>query len=824
MFNKHWRVEKSRSRVCISMYVLWSRGFRAIALATLGVASLIAQKIPGRYIVELSTEPVIEHVSASGASARAIHSAAANSHRATIHAQQRALQARVEEHNGNALDTVDTVANAMLVQIADDRAKELEALPGVKRVYPERRYHMVLDRAAILQKVDQAWNQIGIDRAGAGVKIGIIDSGIEIGHPGMNGSSFTMPDTYPRVGASRDLAFTNNKVIVARSYVNLLDSPDIDYSGRDRSGHGTALAMCAAGVTNTGPFGTITGMAPRAYLGIYKIFGTPGVNDSTTDSAVIKALDDAVSDGMDVVSLSFGTYFAPRFEDDFEAQAVERAVKAGVIVVIASGNAGPDLNTMSSPGTAPSAITVGAVTNDRTLYSSVEVETVGSMVAVNGTGSTPTSPVSGPVADVGAMDGNGLACASLPSGSLSGKVALILRGTCTFETKLNNAQAAGARGAVVYAAAASPDPITMSVGAASLPAQMVSNGDGMRIRAAVAQGTVSATMKFDLGPVPVRGNMLTDFTGSGPNVDLTIKPDMVGVGQNVYTAAETTDPNGEMYDPSGYVLVDGTSFSTPMVAGVAALLKAARPGLTVAQYRSLLINTGTQPTGLSGKAVTIQQAGGGTLNAFAALQSPVAASPVSLSFGAGGADLTSSRKLTITNLSGSDQTFSLAAQPLTADDAVPQFPSRSVQVAAGASTDVSIQWSATGMTAGAHEGMIVISSVSNGSTVTVPYWYGVTSGPAHITVFDAITTSRHNRVEPDAVVFRVTDSAGVAIPNANVTVTVVSGDGSLVSVDSYDSDSPGMMTATLQMGPQAGDNVFRIQAGDAVTTVTITAR
>ena len=93
----------------------------------------------------------------------------------------------------------------------------------------------------------------------------------------------TVPDGYPK----GDAAFTNNKVIVARSYVDRLvagdDTPDYDRpddtSPRDHSGHGTAVAMIAAGATNTGLLATITGIAPKAWIGSYKVFGTPGVND-----------------------------------------------------------------------------------------------------------------------------------------------------------------------------------------------------------------------------------------------------------------------------------------------------------------------------------------------------------------------------------------------------------------------------------------------------------------------------------------------------------------------------------------------------------------
>src|SRR5439155_3208267 len=111
-----------------------------------------------------------------------------------------------------------------------------------------------------------------------------------------------VPDGFPK----GDPAYTNHKVIVARSYVSLLPSPD-DASARDHSGHGTAAAMIAAGVRNSGPAGTIVGVAPKAYLGSYKIFGSPGVNDTTTTEVLVKALEDALSDGMDVVALSVGS-------------------------------------------------------------------------------------------------------------------------------------------------------------------------------------------------------------------------------------------------------------------------------------------------------------------------------------------------------------------------------------------------------------------------------------------------------------------------------------------------------------------------------------
>ncbi len=503
--------------------------------------ALFAERVPGRYIVELTTESVSEHVIRMSV-ASGMRGSTANAHRARVQAEQSQVRRQLEQQQAVVLDSVDTVANALLVQVPDAAAAQLANNPAVKHVYPVRKMHMVLDRAIQLHKVVDAWNQIGADRAGAGIKIAIIDSGIDVGHPGFQDSSLAIPDTFPRVNDNADTVFTNNKIIVARSYVNLLPSRDPDLSARDRVGHGTALAMVAAGVRNSGPLATITGVAPKAYLGNYKIFGTPGINDNSSDDAILKAMDDAVADGMDIISFSVGDDLAPRLTDDLEAQAIERATQAGVIVVVAAGNNGTDLNTISSPATAPSAIAVGATTNDRTFAADAEVPGLTPIVAILGDGAAPSSPITAPITDVATLDNNGLACNPLPAGSLRNNIALILRGTCTFESKLINAQNAGAIAGLVYATADSPSPIGMVTGTAGIPAEMISNGDGVAAKqAAAANSSLVVTMRFTLSSVPILPNRLTDFTAAGPGVDLSIKPDMMAVGGDIYVATQTFD-------------------------------------------------------------------------------------------------------------------------------------------------------------------------------------------------------------------------------------------------------------------------------------------
>ena len=287
--------------------------------------------------------------------------------------------------------------------------------------------------------------------AGAGVKIAVIDTGIDQAHPAFQDNSLSIPSGFPKCNAASDCSsFTNNKVIVARSYVAQLAAgfglnpaatsrPD-DYSARDLDGHGTAVAMCAAGETNTGPAATITGMAPKAYLGNYKVFGSPEVNPFTSGDVIILALEDALNDGMDIAELSLGVpaFTGPLDQGaacgqtgttpcDPEAAAVENAVPPGMLVVVAAGNEGengkftPTLNTVGSPADAPSAIAVGGSTNSHFWNSGVRVTGGGVPSATQtiegqlGDGPSLSGAVTAPLRDVGAISADPFGCAALPA-------------------------------------------------------------------------------------------------------------------------------------------------------------------------------------------------------------------------------------------------------------------------------------------------------------------------------------------------------------------------------------------------------------------------
>ncbi|MDQ6704640.1 MAG: S8 family serine peptidase, partial [Acidobacteriota bacterium] len=712
------------------------------------------------------------------------------------------------------LGSVDTLVNALFVRIPEAKAARLENIPGVLRVHKVYSMRHLLDRAAVIHNLPQAWSQVGVDRAGLGIKIGIIDSGIDIGHPGFQDATLPMPAGFPLVNTDSDIQFTNNKVIVARAYPDLLASPDPDTSARDRDGHGTAVAMCAAGVQTAGPLATISGFAARAYLGSYKIEGSPQANPNPSSDATLKAFEDATNDGMDIISLSSGVPLPLSFDADPTIAAVEHAASLGVIVIVSAGNQGPGAASISSPASAPSAIAAGASRNDRTFISQAVVNGVGSFTAYPGDKSG-SSAITAPLADVAALDGNGQACAALPANSLTGKIALILRGPCTFEIKLNNVAAAGAAGGLIYT---TPDRDVGRIGegSATLPAQMVSNADGLTIKSQLAsQPSLTATLNFGSFLQGIDPNRISDYSSRGPNVDFAVKPDLVAVGQDVYTAAQKFDPAGDVYDPAGFALLDGTSFSAPITAGAAAVVKGFRPGLTAAQYRSLLIDNAGPIALPDGTPARVQQTGGGRLDVSAALNANATAVPPTLSFSAGTGTLSTVQTLTISNVGAAADTFRLSA--VSRDGGIaPQLSTPSLSLRPGASANVGVTFTGSLLQAGQYEGAIHIQSANASSVDThVPYWYGVGGPAAQIVDFTVIdeTVGRAGSRVRDAFLFRVVDQSGIPITNPDVQVSVSAGNGSFVRLDHL-SDIPGLLGLTIQLGLTPGTNVFHVQVGD----------
>ncbi len=717
--------------------------------------ALTRMALPGtqdlQLIVELSAPSVVDYLRTTGARglqstsgsdgerARVdVGSPQALAYRTQLAAAQRQLSESLSSLPGARIQgAVGTIMDAVIVRVPISQYSQVRRLPGVKKVYFSRLHRMLLDQAAVLQNAQALWNATGgSTQAGKGIKIGIIDSGIDITNQMFIDSSLSAPAGFPKGESS----FTNSKVIVARNYINLLSSSQFVQTAIDEVGHGSFVAGCAAGKQTAAPLATIAGMAPGAYLGNYKIFGTPRVNDTTTTAAILAAVEDAVNDGMNVVNLSLGSLdYIPPAENP-ETSALENAISAGVVVVMSAGNDGPGTHTIDSPGATPDVIAVGSVTNSRTFAAQVHV-TAPTPVPANlvniaylpGDGPKVTSLTNAlKVIDVATLDGTGQACSSLPSGSLSGSVALILRKPCTYATKVTNAAAAGAAAVIVYNNDPAEGPQEMGgLTSTSIAAVMISYLDGIALKQFIAANPGSVQVQIgsylDEAATPVTPRILSSFSSVGPGPDFSIKPDLVAVGQHVYSAAQRNDANGDLFDSSGFTVSEGTSFSSPMVAGTAAALKQMFPQLDALSIKSLITSTAGQNLTVDGtNPPSVLQAGNGLLDMGSAAAAGAVFSPTNLSFGTGAysSSLSISKTLRIKNISAGADQYTLGVQPVVAGPTVTLSQTSTGSIASGstASVDVALQFIAP--QSGGFQGFVTVQSASTGFVYRIPYWAG----------------------------------------------------------------------------------------------------
>ncbi len=894
-----------------------------IVFFLISAALAAAQTIPGRYIVELRTAPA-----AAIAAAKSLHYTAADAEvqtrRAAIQAEHRALEAQVQSLGGKVTDHYDTLLNAVAVTMTDQAAAELRQSPNVKNVYPVRRHHLLMDQAINVHRITQAWQTLpgGQATAGAGIKIGILDCGVDNTHPAFSNFSTPLPTGFPIfAGGLATASNVNNKVIVTRIYSDVADGIDnTQTDGSDYCQHGTTIAGISAGLTTdpgvpsmVAPF---SGVAPGAWIGNYKV--AEDTQGGSTDITFIHGLEDAVSDGMNVVNYSSGSLiYGISDETGADATAIAQAVSSGVLVVAAAGNSGPGLGTISTPAATPAAIAVGGIENQRWFWYAATVggHSYYAIPAAEELG-FQTGDTTGAIVDVATLtsDAGGYACSALPANSLTNKIALVQRGaatppSCSFQTKLNNAQNAGAVGAIIYDntsraffdytmsggtisgyqlglsnppadSSGSDRAVSWSMGTAALPAVMVSQADGLAIKQ-TASSSPAVDLDFDAKtPLSYPLNTIADFSSLGPTPLGNLKPDVVAVGDwlvapstSVYETtgcAAISEANG-CYNP--YTILDspftlnyfyqfgygqlfddgaGTSFATPIVTGSIAVLMAAKPGLSAAQYRSLITNGAAELDLYPKNNIAFPQyAGAGKLDLLGSLQAGLTAVPATLNFAppnvAMGPSTSSvgvharsrldtapapagiSQTVSIANVGSSSDTFSVVVNSIDGI-ATPSVDSPSFTLAAGASKTVTVSLSG-GLASGQYHGFIVVSGSKGQTPLRLPYWYGVV-GPVTNTLSLYLPS-----VDPpsctDYIDFRLLDASGMPVGSSGTpTVTTVSPLAAVVSVlpisDYTGGDVPGNYIAgtyeaqiTTGRPDLSGNNVFTISSGSFSTTVAV---
>lgn len=633
--------------------------------------------------------------------------AAVRAERAQLSALRNDFKAWLRDNAPKAKVTseYDISLNAVAVKLNGESLDRIAASPYVQRAEYQGRYRPLADDPdlAIIDAV-QAWNQAGgAANAGAGVKVAVVDTGIDTTHPCFSDTG------YAPAGQLGDRRFTNNKVIAAKVFIN-----SAAYTPEAIQDHGTHVAgtvacnyltpATVAGVTI--PY-AMSGVAPKALLGNYNVF--PGQVASARSEDILNALDAAYADGFDVANMSLGG--GASGIQDLLTIGVDNLDQANMVVAVAAGNSGPGHYTVESPGSAARALTAGASTVPHFIGAPVTVggKTYGAAV---GDFATVSADLTAPLAAVTSAPtspatGLATACTPLPAGSLAGKIALISRGTCTFSAKIRSAQDAGAL-AVLVVNNVGGDPIAMGLGGIpnepTVPAYQLSLADGLAVKGSDgASMTIGATPAYFTTP---NVDIMAGFSSQGPtDVDFRVKPDVVAPGVNVLSSV----PHTACATPPCFAFFQGTSMATPHLAGSAAVVKGQHSDWSAAQIRSAIVNTAEQGVLKDFNATATQNdvnvVGAGRENLFAAVKATAALDPVSTSFGAvpAGSGQARTATVTITNVSGGAKTYALSVGAATGTGVTYSVSSSSVTLAAGASATVTVTMTAAqGATPGDH--------------------------------------------------------------------------------------------------------------------------
>ncbi len=405
---------------------------------------------------------------------------------------------------------------------------------------------------------------------GQGVKVGIIDTGIDFNHPDLRGYG------------------SSGRVVGGYNYVNTDEKP------LDTNGHGTEVA----GIV--GANGNFSGMAPKSQLFSYKVSST---GEAVSSENIIQAISQAIDDKMNVINISLGVN---RTNDGLE-NAVDEAVKKGIVVVTAAGNNGPDNETIGSPGRDVNVITVGASYNNITssLVSTFEIESKQyDAIPMLGV-SALQNPIEGKI-----VYGEYGRLKDLENINVKGTILLEQRGSDTkgekvfFSEKEKNAADRGAIGLVVFN---NKNGIFFGelIGPNStrdyhprIPVISISGEDGLKLKSTLSNNTVG---HFNIFYHP---DFVAPFSSRGPVSVFYVKPDLVAPGVFV----NTTTLGGK------YNITSGTSIAAPHVTGAVAILLQKYPNLDPLSIASLITTTTDPVTDAYGNILPIEVVGSGRLN------------------------------------------------------------------------------------------------------------------------------------------------------------------------------------------------------------------
>jgi len=605
----------------------------------------------------------------------------------------------------------DISLDAVAVQLNGATLPQVSATPLVKRAEYEGLYRPIAadPDLGLIHALDAWAAGGGAANAGAGVKVAIVDTGIDVTHPCFSDAG------YPAQTQLGDKKFTNNKVIAAKVFNN--KTPSQHYTAEALQDHGTHVSGTVACNFDTPatvdgvaiPYG-ISGVAPRALLGNYNVF--PGQVLDARSEDILNALDAAYADGFDVANMSLGG--GTHGIQDLLTVAVDNLDQADMVVAVAAGNSGPGLFTVESPGSAARALAAGASSVPHFVGAPVTASGATYGAATGDFAVVSTDLTSTLHAVTGSTNGLDNACGALPAGSLSGQIALVSRGVCAFSVKIRNAQAAGAA-AVLVANNVAGDPSAMATDGTpdqpTTPAYMVSRDDGSALLAVNgAATTIGATLRYFL---TTNADIMAGFSSQGPtDVDFRVKPDAVAPGVNVLSSI----PHAFCDTPPCFAFFQGTSMATPHLAGSAAVVRGQHPDWSAADVRSAIVNTADRDVlknfSTAAPESNVNIIGAGRENLASAVGAAAALDPVSVSFGAvpSGSGQVKSFGVTLRNISNTAASWQVAVTPGDASVAYDVSP-KSVTLAPGESRLVTVTMTAgRPAAAGGHQAWLTVAA------------------------------------------------------------------------------------------------------------------
>ena len=684
-----------------------------------------------------------------------VHTASSQSYIARIEAAQAHAVAQLRRAIPSARVSrrYQVVLNALAISLPATQLPKLGRMSFVQRVWPSLTYRLNLNKAPSVIGADVFHQATGAN--GEGVKIGIVDDGVDNTNPFLAGAGLTPPAGFP-LGDTR---FTNGKIIVARAFPGPNSGPGGQLAlDRDASFHGTHVSGIAAGDAGTcspggqdhAPTCGLSGVAPKAWIGNYRVFNVPTpLGNSANSPEIAAAFEAAVRDGMDVINFSGG---GPETDPatDVMVPTVANVAAAGVVPVISAGNDRDDfgLGSAGAPGTTPAAITVAAATNTH-VFGAVLTARAGGQDVLRAPVSPGRNqiPIGWASSEQVAVDVTSIAgtqgrpvdrflCApgndpnanatELAAGSLGGQIALAYRGHCTFVTKALRAQQAGAVGLLLIdnrPGEANPVPVETAV-----PTAMLADADGAALKAAMAP-TGRVNIRINLGPETFetgRSGVITSFSSAGPtSMDHLLKPDVAAPGGQILSSTLREFTGG-----SPFAVFDGTSMAAPHVAGAAALLVQRHPTWSTQQVKSALVSTAGPAWAdtVRTQEAPVTLAGGGLVNVMAADDPQVFTAPSSLSFGdlnVNGGAREASLLLNVGDAGTGAGNWAVALRPQNQTRGVSITVPPMVAVAPGAAVDVPVvARAAADAEAGDQMGFVVLTK--GNVTRRVPYYFAVT--------------------------------------------------------------------------------------------------